>query len=92
MSSTDFMGFGDIRRIQDVQFPYEIAVILPGEYFVSEKPMVVYALLGACISVCLRDPFVNVGGMNHFMLGMPTKEEGQDSLADSGRYGVPSFQ
>ena len=87
MSSTDLMGFGHIRRIQEVRFPYEIAVILPGEYFVSKKPMVVYALLGGSISVCLRDPFVNVGGMNHFMLGMPTSDGGQDSWSDSGRYG-----
>ncbi len=87
MSSTGLMEFSNIRRMQDTRFPYEIAVILPGEYFVSREPMVVYTVLGSCISVCLRDPLVNVGGMNHFMLGAPTSEGGQDSWADSGRYG-----
>jgi len=87
MSSTGLMEFGHIRRMQDTRFPYEVAVILPGEYFVSQEPKVVYTVLGSCISVCLRDPFVNVGGMNHFMLAAPTCDGGQDSWADSGRYG-----
>ena len=32
-SATGLMEFGHIRRIQDTRFPYEVAVILPGEYF-----------------------------------------------------------
>lgn len=81
------MEFGHIRRMQDTRFPYEVAVILPGEYFVSQEPKVVYTVLGSCISVCLRDPFANVGGMNHFMLAAPTSDGGEDTWADSGRYG-----
>jgi chemotaxis protein CheD len=87
MSTSSLMEFSHIRRMQDTRFPYEIAVILPGEYFVSSEPMVVYTVLGSCISVCLRDPLVNVGGMNHFMLSAPTSGGGHDSWADSGRYG-----
>ncbi len=81
------MEFSHIRRMQDTRFPYEVAVILPGEYFVSQEPKVVYTVLGSCISVCLRDPLAGVGGMNHFMLSAPTSVGGQDSWADSGRYG-----
>ena len=81
------MEFGHIRRIQDTRFPYEVAVILPGEYFVSQEPKVVHTVLGSCISVCLRDPFVGIGGMNHFMLAAPTRQGEQDSWAESGRYG-----
>jgi chemotaxis protein CheD len=87
MASSALMEFGHIRRMQDTRFPYEVAVILPGEYFVSQEPMVVYTVLGSCVSVCLRDPVVNVGGMNHFMLGAPASEGGYDSWGDSGRYG-----
>lgn len=87
MPSQGLMEFGHIRRMQDTRFPYEVAVILPGEYFVSREPMVVYTVLGSCISVCLRDPLVNVGGMNHFMLSVPTSDGGQDSWTESGRYG-----
>ena len=87
MSSTGLMEFGHIRRMQDTRFPYEVAVILPGEYFVSREPKVVYTVLGSCISVCLRDPLAGVGGMNHFMLAAPSNTEGHDNWADSGRYG-----
>lgn len=87
MSSTGLMEFGHIRRMQDTRFPYEVAVILPGEYFVSQEPKVVYTVLGSCISVCLRDPIAGVGGMNHFMLAAPSTTEGHDNWADSGRYG-----
>ena len=81
------MEFGHIRRMQDTRFPHEVAVILPGEYFVSDNPMVVYTVLGSCISVCLRDPQAGVGGMNHFMLAAPTTQSSGDSWAESGRYG-----
>lgn len=48
--------------MQDTRFPYEVAVILPGEYFVSREPKVVYTVLGSCISVCLRDPIAGWEG------------------------------
>jgi chemotaxis protein CheD len=86
-SSANHMEFGHIRRIQDTRFPYEVAVILPGEYFVSQEPKVVYTVLGSCISVCLRDPVINVGGMNHFMLAAPASNSALDRWVDSGRYG-----
>jgi len=72
--------------MRDSRFPHEIASILPGEFFVSHDPMIVYTVLGSCISACIRDPFVGVGGMNHFMLPEP-KEGMGDSWGESTRYG-----
>ena len=63
--------FSHIRRMRDNRFPHEIASILPGEFFVSREPMIVYTVLGSCISACIRDPIAGVGGMNHFMLPVP---------------------
>ena len=79
-------AFRHIRRLRDARFPHEIAAILPGEFFVSASPMIVYTVLGSCISACIRDPVVGVGGMNHFMLPKP-KEGGNDSWGESARYG-----
>ena len=79
-------AFSHIRRMRDSRFPHEIASILPGEFFVSQTPMVVYTVLGSCISACIRDPVVHVGGMNHFMLPEP-KDTGHDSWGESTRYG-----
>ena len=79
-------SFAHIRRMRDNRFPYEIASILPGEFFVSRDPMIVYTVLGSCISACIRDPVAGVGGMNHFMLPEP-KEKAHDSWGESTRYG-----
>jgi chemotaxis protein CheD len=86
VSQADRDPFAHIRRMRDNRFPHEIASILPGEYFVSADPMIVYTVLGSCISACVRDPIAGVGGMNHFMLPKP-KEEGCDSWGESTRYG-----
>jgi len=81
------MDFGHIRRMRDMRFPHEIAVIMPGEYFVSQEPMVVYTVLGSCISVCIRDTVTKIGGMNHFMLAAPSSNIENDHWGDSARYG-----
>lgn len=84
--TNDASAFAHIRRMRDSRFPHEIAAILPGEFFVSATPMIVYTVLGSCISACIRDPVVGVGGMNHFMLPKP-KDGGSDSWGVSTRYG-----
>ncbi|MDX2252731.1 MAG: chemoreceptor glutamine deamidase CheD [Nitrospira sp.] len=86
MAQADSDQFAHIRRMRDNRFPHEIASILPGEFFVSADPMIVYTVLGSCISACIRDPIARVGGMNHFMLPEP-KEGGYDSWGESTRYG-----
>ena len=42
-------------------------VVQPGAWVVdSEKPL--STLLGSCVAVCLFDPLLKIGGINHFML------------------------
>ena len=42
-------------------------VVQPGAWLVdTEKPM--STLLGSCVAVCLFDPVLRIGGINHFML------------------------
>ena len=82
----DTEHFSHVRRMRDGRFPHEIASILPGEYFVSTEPMVVYTVLGSCIAACIRDPIVGVGGMNHFMLPEPNERDGQ-AWGEPTRYG-----
>lgn len=78
--------FSHVRRMRDSRFPHEIASILPGEFFVSAAPMVVYTVLGSCISACIRDPVAGVGGMNHFMLPEPKGRDGS-AWGEPTRYG-----
>ncbi|MCX8667649.1 chemotaxis protein CheD [Acetobacteraceae bacterium B3987] len=47
----------------------KITTIIQGEIAISDDPGVVFGtLLGSCISVCMYDLQVGVGGMNHFLL------------------------
>lgn len=42
--------------------------LYPAELYVSKVPYQINTILGSCVAVCLFDPILNVGGMNHFML------------------------
>lgn len=61
--------------------------VLPGEYFVHDTDLVIMTTLGSCIAVCLWDPQMHVGGMNHFML-----PEGGGPGTDPGRYGLHAME
>lgn len=62
-------------------------MILPGEYYVSGRSMIIYTVLGSCVSACIRDPHLQIAGMNHFML--PENLNGlDDPLCQSARYGT----
>ncbi len=83
----DHESFTHIRHFFDGRFPHEIAQILPGEFYVSNVPRVVCTVLGSCISACVIDPVLGIGGMNHFMLPEPKGEASDDSWGASARYG-----
>jgi len=74
-------GFEDINRYWDRRHKIIAAKILPGEYYVTYHNEMICTVLGSCVSACIRDSKVGVGGMNHFML--PLSEDGSWGGADS---------
>lgn len=38
------------------------------DVYVSSEPAILQTVLGSCVSVCLWDEQLRIGGMNHFML------------------------
>ena len=42
--------------------------LYPGAIYVSPESSLITTILGSCVAVCLYDPLLQVGGMNHFML------------------------
>ncbi|MCX8069020.1 MAG: chemotaxis protein CheD [Thermodesulfovibrionales bacterium] len=44
--------------------------LYPGELFAKKDPYLVTTILGSCISVCLYDPILRIGGINHYMLAL----------------------
>jgi chemotaxis protein CheD len=77
------------NRYFDPHLGREAAKILPGEYFVSSRDLVLVTVLGSCVAACLRDPRTGIGGMNHFML---PEGHGGDLLGAPARYGVHAME
>lgn len=80
-------GFEHINRYWDKVHDIDAAKILPGEFYVTREEELVSTVLGSCVSACIRDVKLGVGGMNHFML--PADKAAVDTSidSDSARYG-----
>ena len=61
-------GFEQIQRFWEPDTQRWTVKILPGEYYVTRSDEAITTVLGSCISACIRDPVMRIGGMNHFML------------------------
>ena len=78
------------RRYFDPRFEATIITVAPGEHEItSAKDEIVATVLGSCVSVCMRDPQVGVGGLNHFLL--PKNNGGSDASAGE-RYGDTAME
>ncbi len=51
-----------------VEAPSEVVHVGPGQLYASNEPCTLRTVLGSCVSVCLWDVRLRVGGMNHFLL------------------------
>jgi chemotaxis protein CheD len=74
-------------RYFDKKFSVEAAKILPGEYYATDKDMLLVTVLGSCVAACIRDVRLNVGGMNHFMLPR-SEQDPKNPVSMSARYGT----
>jgi chemotaxis protein CheD len=66
--------FDHIHRSRDRATGRWCARLLPGEYVVVTDDELVTTVLGSCVSACVRDPVLALGGMNHFMLPEDTTQ------------------
>lgn len=82
-------GFEHIRRHWNEMHQSVVAIIEPGQFYVTNHSELIMTTLGSCISACVRDPQSAVGGMNHFML--PAKgniyQDKSSQLQGAMRYG-----
>jgi chemotaxis protein CheD len=83
--------FEHIRRSWDAQEGLPVAKILPGEYYVTRHDEMIFTVLGSCVSACVRERKLGVGGMNHFMLPLDrsngTSAWGGGDVSSATRYG-----
>ena len=75
------------RRFFDAANNAWMVKVFPGEFYTTNKSdEVLVTILGSCVSACIRDPRLGIGGMNHFMLAEGEAQSwGGDSK--STRYG-----
>lgn len=75
----------------DRTFNMQASKIVPGEYYVTKRDMVLVTVLGSCVAACIRDKTNGIGGMNHFML---PKSMGEQSgwISASARYGAYAME
>jgi len=84
-------GFEHVARYYDGVHHTWAAKILPGEFYVSTQGEMIATVLGSCISACIRDRVLGIGGMNHFMLPEANEHSsetwGSNPAAQESRYG-----
>jgi chemotaxis protein CheD len=87
-------GFEHLHRYWDPPQACMIVKVLPGEFYVGTHEELVTTVLGSCVSVCIHDPRMGIGGMNHFML--PEPSGGSDSWSATAgraaRYGSDAME
>ena len=76
----------------DRTFDCEAAKILPGEYYFTNKDMLIVTVLGSCVSACIRDRVSGLGGMNHFMLPDGGGGDANSPVSASARYGTYAME
>lgn len=70
----------------DKHFGLQAAKLLPGEFYVTKGDMVLVTVLGSCVSACIWDSGLGIGGMNHFML----PDNGNAKTIAEGVIGLPA--
>jgi len=85
------MHSGTPIRYFDRDFKLEAVKILPGQYHAASGPVGMSTVLGSCISTCLWDPALRIGGMNHFMLP-GDKGTATSPVTKSARFGVYAME
>jgi chemotaxis protein CheD len=82
--------FGHIQRRRDARLEAVVATLQPGDYYVAAAGELIGTILGSCVSACIRDRRLCVGGMNHFMLPQDQSEGGRvwgDTASAATRFG-----
>jgi chemotaxis protein CheD len=84
-------NFKDFHSHWDHLLQSHIVKILPGQFYVTQGAETLVTTLGSCVSACIRDISLGIGGMNHFMLpeelSFDRKESDDSPWNTAARYG-----
>ncbi len=82
---TALSGFEKVHSFWDPRWKRYAVKVKPGEYYIADQDMVITTVLGSCVSACIVDPKLKLGGLNHFMLPSGSADE---DISRSSRYGL----
>jgi chemotaxis protein CheD len=71
----------------DRQFKCDAVKVLPGEYYFTNRNIIMTTVLGSCVAACVYDPLNKIGGMNHFLLPESSSLSATKPPVESMRYG-----
>ncbi|MFN3933297.1 chemotaxis protein CheD [Parvibaculum sp.] len=79
---------GSPRRFRNPRDGDWYVQVTQGETYVTNRDdEVLTTVLGSCVSACIRDPLLKMGGMNHFLL-----PDSDATGRDSQRYGAHAME
>ena len=90
--SESLKGFEHIKRYYDKSLGKNIVKISPGDYYITNQDEVITTVLGSCISACVRDVNIRIGGMNHFMVPVKCEHKSYPESSLDMRYGTYAME
>jgi chemotaxis protein CheD len=67
--------------------PLKKYTVFPGQFIITTVPALITTVLGSCVSVCLWDKKLKMGGMNHYLLPGDIHDE-----PDNADRGLPAMR
>jgi chemotaxis protein CheD len=93
-ASGETLEFAGLRRrfYFDARFNATMVWVSQGDFYVTQNPNeVITTVLGSCVALCVRDPDLKIGGMNHFLLPKAADNLAQ-AVNNDLRYGSYSIE
>lgn len=90
--STHIKGFEHYKKYYDNALKSHIVKISPGDYYITDQDEMITTVLGSCISACIRDVRMGIGGMNHFMIPVKCPHTSNPEQDMDTRYGTYAME
>lgn len=85
-------GFEHYNKYYDNALKSQVVKISPGDYYITDQDEIITTVLGSCISACIRDVRMGIGGMNHFMIPVKCPHTSHPQQDMDTRYGTYAME
>jgi len=89
---SQIVGFEHYKKYYDNSLKSEVVKISPGDYYITDQDEIITTVLGSCISACIRDVRLGIGGMNHFMVPVKCPHTAHPEQDMDTRYGTYAME